>query len=221
VFGFEIGVSGSIACFRSRLGNRASGFGFRFGTRVSGFPFSFRVSGFVSGLEFWVGGVEPPPPPGGPPTPPLPGGSHTPRWGGGGGSEFTLKRHKKLFLRSRSTTQACPDPDIRSPPVLDHIPLYSPLYGGVQCEGRGEPLLSLSPLSRLSTPCSPYPLHKRVLPCLHGSGKLEFKRTSANSCLTLITCNHHQTSPLNPHPSPLTPHPSPLILERPTLKPQP
>ena len=30
------------------------------------------------------------------------------------------------------------------PPTLDHIPLYSPLYGGVQRQGRVGPLLSIS-----------------------------------------------------------------------------
>ena len=35
--------------------------------------------------------------------------------------------------------------DIRSPPAPDHIPLYSPLYGGVQ---RGGLVTSLSPFTR-------------------------------------------------------------------------
>ena len=38
-----------------------------------------------------------------------------------------------------------------SPPALDHIPLHSPLYGGVQREGRVEHVVSLS----LSPPLHP------------------------------------------------------------------
>ena len=37
---------------------------------------------------------------------------------------------------------------IRSPPLLDHIPLYSPLYGGVDVEGLVTGCLSLGSLSR-------------------------------------------------------------------------
>ena len=46
--------------------------------------------------------------------------------------------------------------DIRSPPVLDHIPLSSPLYGGVYREGAWCLSLSLPPLdgSQLSRPFS-------------------------------------------------------------------
>ena len=36
------------------------------------------------------------------------------------------------------------DKDTRPPPLLEHIPLHSPLYWGVQREGRVGPLLSLS-----------------------------------------------------------------------------
>ena len=46
------------------------------------------------------------------------------------------------------------DKDIRSLPLLDHIPLYSPLCGGVQREGLITWCVSLSPLS-LSLSFSP------------------------------------------------------------------
>ena len=36
------------------------------------------------------------------------------------------------------------DKDIRSPPLLEHTPLHSPLYGGVQREGLVICCLSLS-----------------------------------------------------------------------------
>jgi len=50
-----------------------------------------------------------------------------------------------------------PLPPLRSTPAIDHIPLYSPLYGCVQREGRVSlSLLSLSPLCTLVlTPWQP------------------------------------------------------------------
>ena len=40
--------------------------------------------------------------------------------------------HRERIDRTESKEGGDPsDKDIRSPPVLDHIPLYSPLYGGV------------------------------------------------------------------------------------------
>jgi len=46
------------------------------------------------------------------------------------------KKEKDYGLRFTSSgavpvTCQCGDKDIRSPPLLDQIPLYSPLYGGV------------------------------------------------------------------------------------------
>jgi len=49
-------------------------------------------------------------------------------------------------------TGAIREDDIRSPPILDHIPLYSPVYGGGDVEARVEPVVFLS---RLSLPLSP------------------------------------------------------------------
>ena len=44
---------------------------------------------------------------------------------------------------------------------LDHPPQYSPVYGGVEREGRVEPVVSLSPLSLASLSLSPEPQPQR------------------------------------------------------------
>ena len=51
---------------------------------------------------------------------------------------------QQKMLNMTFLLDAIPSKDDRSPSLLDRIPLYSPLYGGVQREGRVEPLLSLS-----------------------------------------------------------------------------